>query len=270
MVWMGSHPFYVDYWKMTAKHNKNCDFYIITDQVNEETKEDNIYLLPLTFDELKTKVENFLGQTFEDLSQSNVKKLCDIKVIVGDLFSEIIDKYEWWGWTEFDCFLGDFNFYITDEIFDEYDMISYYGRNKKLYAPLVLLKNKHKTLYKQIPDYKNLITKNGDLFPKHTKTGIHPRWGENLLEEIHITQVIEDNNIKIYESMNQIPLVRQGYPRIPFTWDNGSLIINQINKPPEWIEKNGDTSLSIHLAKPHESLVFEMVDGENKFICKFK
>jgi hypothetical protein len=265
---MGQYPSYLEYWKMTANHNQNCDFYVLTDQVKYSYKEKNIYFLPLTFNELKTKVENFIGQPFEDLSNDNAIKISDARILLSDLYSEIVDRYEWSGWFEFDSFLGDFNYYLTDSVFEEYDMIGYYGNNKLIYGPLLMFNNKHKQLYKKIPDYKNLITNNGDLFQKYIGSNMNPRWGTNLTDEIHLSKAIDINNIKVYENFNGLQIIRQGNPKTPFTWDNGNLIVQDVDKSAKWIEKYGNKSFALHLKKPHNKLVFEKIENENKFICK--
>ena len=228
---MGPYPKYIDFWKLTAKHNKNCDFYIVTDQTEKQYCDKNIHFLPMSFQELKLKLKNLLQQDFEDLTYNNLKKLCDIRITFGELFEEIVTKYEWYGWCEFDSFLGDFNFYLNDMVFEKYDFISYFGNNKVIYGPLVMINSKHKSIYRQIANYSDLITKNGKLFNKTISDDkVNPRWGENLTEEIHYSKVIADNNLKVYELLNGVPLIRQGNPRNPFTWNNGKLTVKQADK----------------------------------------
>ena len=96
MNWMGSYPFYMDYWKMTAKHNKNCDFYIFTDQVQEEHKEENIYFVrinPHGFNTSKNEIDLFIDSIkrinpnikFNFLLIDTVQNDCDVNYITIDI-----------------------------------------------------------------------------------------------------------------------------------------------------------------------------------------
>jgi hypothetical protein len=239
-IQIGKMPEHFDLWLKSASYNTDYDFYIITDQQNIGLTEHhtNIKIINLTLEQLKEKVANFIGQEFEHLTYDNLKKLCDIRIIYGDLFSEIVENYKWYGWTDLDVVYGNFNNFLTEEVLQTYDCIGYISNIKKrLFGPFFLIQTKHKSCYKEIPNYKDLVTKNN---VDYNTNKANTRFGGFTCEEIHLAECILSKKLKFFmrtELINpitkkkySIPIVRNGEPRLPVLWKNGCLYINKVTR----------------------------------------
>jgi hypothetical protein len=259
-VYMGPLPRYFYHWQRTAKFNKNYDFYIITDNVTERVVEDNITFIPCTLNEYKQKVEALLGDTYSDLTQNNIKKIADSKIIYGHLFEDIINNYDWYGWTDLDTFYGDFDKYITEDVLNNYDCIGYIShKNKTIFGPFFLIKTKYKCLYKEIPNYQKFITKT---FIKYCGS----RRGASLVDEKEFCETLIDKKLKMYSSFcvnkRNVPIIRVSYPRLPAKWENGKIYIpKDATRSEEYYNEVGLETMVTHVGDDEINAIVEIENG---------
>jgi hypothetical protein len=85
-------------------------------------------------------------------------KLCDFKPAYGFIFPEIIAKYDFWGQGDMDIIYGNMREFITEEMLNEYDLIS--ARHDYVTGSFALYKNSEKmnTLFKLSKDYKMVFS----------------------------------------------------------------------------------------------------------------
>ena len=153
--WYGPYPWYLPYFIHSCIYNITIDFYIITD--NKEAipnKPINVKIIHKTIEEIKTLAADKLGFT---VVIENAYKLCDFKPAYGFLFPEIIKGYNLWGHGDIDIVYGDIRNFMTQEILDEYDIIS--SRHDYITGTFCLFKNSEQmnTLFMQSKDYKLVL-----------------------------------------------------------------------------------------------------------------
>ena len=90
-------------------------------------------------------------------------KLCDFKPAYGFIFSEIIEKYDFWGLGDIDVIYGNIRNFVTDEMLQEFDLIS--PRPDWVPGCFLLFKNTEKmnTLFMQSKDYQKVFESNQHL-----------------------------------------------------------------------------------------------------------
>jgi len=101
--YFGLFPKSYKYWFNSAVLNDSIDFHIVTDQDVSALGTQNIFIHRMSFEELQTLAENKLGV----IKKFTPYKLCDFKPAYGELFSSIVENYDFWGHCDIDMVLGD-------------------------------------------------------------------------------------------------------------------------------------------------------------------
>lgn len=120
--WYGVYPWYFPYFIHSCSYNSTIEFFIITD--NKEfikAKPENVHIVYKTINEIKEIAYNKLG--FQ-VSLEYPYKFCDFKPTYGFLFPEIINNYDYWGYTDLDIIYGDIRYFFSNEMLEKYDFIS--------------------------------------------------------------------------------------------------------------------------------------------------
>ncbi len=124
----------------SCRNNPDFDWLIFTDDRRNFEYPDNITVKYTTFDKIKV----YIQRKFKfKIALDQPYKLCDYKIAYGDIFSEFISGYEFWGFCDTDVIFGRLNQFITDEVLDSFDKILFRGH-------FVLLRNSPecRTLYR--------------------------------------------------------------------------------------------------------------------------
>lgn len=154
--WYGPFPWYFPYFVFSCKYNSTVDFIIITDNEDEiQNKPDNFKIIYTKFEDLKS---NFSEKMGFKVSLDYPYKLCDFKPAYGYLFPDIIKKYDFWGISDIDIIYGDIRKFMTNEILEEYDVIS--SRHDYITGSFCLFKNKNNInkLFFESRDYKKVFS----------------------------------------------------------------------------------------------------------------
>lgn len=87
----------------------------------------------------------------------NPRKFCDLKPAYADIFRDEVELYDYWGFCDMDIIWGDIRSYMTDDILNNYDIIS--SRKNAISGHFNLFRNTPQInqLYKKLPDYKKLF-----------------------------------------------------------------------------------------------------------------
>src|ERR1700733_7487852 len=156
ICYFGKLPWYFDYFVHSCVYNPTVDFFIITDDT-PKTKllPDNVKLVRKTLDEVSLLATEKLGFTVKIASGY---KLCDFKPAYGHIFSGLVKEYDFWGHCDIDIIFGDIREFITDELLENYDLVSV--RHDWLSGCFLLYKNDDKmnTLFLHSKDYKKVFT----------------------------------------------------------------------------------------------------------------
>jgi hypothetical protein len=154
--WYGTYPWYLPYFIHSCTYNPTIDFIIITD--NKEpipNKPVNVKIVYKTLDDIKTRASKKLSFA---VNIDYPYKLCDFKPVYGFLFPEIIKSYNFWGHGDLDVVYGNIRNFMTDEILNNYDIIS--SRHDYITGTFCLFRNirQMNTLFMQSRDYKKVFS----------------------------------------------------------------------------------------------------------------
>jgi len=153
--WYGSYPWYFPYFIHSCNYNPTVDFYIITDNLETiPNKPDNVKIIFKTIEDVKSVATKKMG--FE-VNIKSPYKLCDFKPTYGYIFSDILEKYDFWGHGDIDIIYGNIRSFLTDDVLSSYDIIS--TRHDYLSGSFLLYRNEQKinNLFKKSKDYKNVF-----------------------------------------------------------------------------------------------------------------
>ena len=205
-LWFGKIPDYFWYHYETTKNFKNVDFLFVTDQ-NVNLDASNYRVIKTNIDTVVDKVSDLLGTKIQ--LKSN-KKTCDLKASLGDIFSEYIMDYEYFGCYDIDTLFGDFEKYVQP-LLGEYDIISVGDEtyHNRLSGPFLIMKNTQelRTFYRT------------NEFIKCFESVDVECYEENVMDRL----VKDKFTIKLICSMNTSPLGKNIYD---CTWTGGKNFIN--------------------------------------------
>lgn len=146
-VWIGKLP---DYFWLHYETTKNLpiDFLFFTDQ-ELILDSPNYNVQKISLEQLQHLVSNKLGV---NIIIKSPKKVCDLKASYGDLFTQYINDYEYFGCYDIDTFFGDVRKYLLPTLDGGYDFISVSDEvnYRRLAGPFLIMKNceEIRTLYK--------------------------------------------------------------------------------------------------------------------------
>lgn len=152
--YFGKFPWYFSFFIKSCVSNPTIDFIIFSDAAYTDTLPANVCIIPLDLSAFNLLASEKLG--FE-ISLKNAYKLCDFKPAYGVIFSDYLDRYDFWGMCDIDIILGRIREFITDEMLDEYDVIN--TRHDYLTGSFMLFRNNDtiNNLFIKSKDYKKVF-----------------------------------------------------------------------------------------------------------------
>lgn len=154
--YFGKFPWYFDYFLHSCKYNRDVHFYIITDNdLNKDEIPSNVFPVRKSLKEIKDIASSKLG--FE-AALEHPYKFCDFRPSLAYLFAELIESYAFWGYGDIDVIYGNIRNFITEEVLDNYDIISV--RHDYLPGVFSLFRNckNINELFKKSKDYIKVFT----------------------------------------------------------------------------------------------------------------
>jgi hypothetical protein len=151
-IYFGKLPSWFPLFLNTCMNNPDTDYLIFSDQDIHNESGGNIRVVFFTmndFNQLASKKLNFR------VSLLTPYKLCDFKPMYGEIFSDYITGYKFWGYCDSDIFFGRIDRFITPDMLNKYDIISTYAGF--LSGPFCLYRNSSEIngLYKMPAAIKN-------------------------------------------------------------------------------------------------------------------
>jgi len=232
----GKLPSWLPYFIKSASTVRCIDFYIMTDDSIDshnnfckDHKINNVTFKTFSIKDLETIVSEKLSTSYK---LPEVRKICDWKTAYNFLFTDLSSSYNYWGHCDLDVIMGDVDSYLTP-LFGNFDIIS--GDRSRLCGPFNLYSN-------------NL----GDVFK------IHASWERIMLKMGHVAydEIDLDNAIKIHKDIsvcygvsNNRHMQNYGSPhlqpplRIPATWANGKLTIDEDGRETMFIHMGHKSSI---------------------------
>ncbi|MEH7440201.1 DUF6625 family protein [Neobacillus drentensis] len=118
--YFGKLPNYFPLWLENAKQNDDFTFIIYTDDKTQMNYPQNVIAKYVSFQELVDKAQRLYDFP---ICVPYPYKFCDFRPAFGDIFSNDLIGFDFWGTIDLDIILGQINHFITDEILDKYDKV---------------------------------------------------------------------------------------------------------------------------------------------------
>lgn len=198
--YFGPFPWYFYFFLHSCKFNPRVSFVVITDNDHPESMVSNVRFVRKTFKEINSIASNKLGfETAIDIPY----KLCDFKPAYGFLFPEIIEGYEFWGYSDLDVIFGDIRRFITDTLLKKYDLITVHEDYTTGVFTIFRNCKKMNTLFMKSNDYKKVFSESRSFYFDETnfafgefKMGISP---DNIRTEVesmtHLVKKMQHQNL---------------------------------------------------------------------------
>lgn len=151
--YFGKWPLWFDAFLISVAGNPSIDWLCPTDCEIPNDYPKNIKFLPISLTELNYHVNEVVKAEVP----LNPRKFCDLKPAYAEIFDEQVQNYDFWGFCDMDIVWGDIREFITEDILNEYDIIS--SRKENISGHFNLFRNTQRlnSLYKQLPYYKALF-----------------------------------------------------------------------------------------------------------------
>lgn len=134
--YFGKWPEWMDLYVDSIERNSTIDFHFITDCDTTVTIATNVFFHSTTFEEYVNDAQSKLGVS---INIPNPYKICDLRPFFGVIHADIIEGYDFFGWTDVDILFGDIRSFYTDEILANNDALS--SHEIRLAGHCALLRN---------------------------------------------------------------------------------------------------------------------------------
>jgi hypothetical protein len=136
VCYYGSFPWYFKYFLHSCKFNPTVNFIIFTDLEYEQGLPKNVAFVKKSLNEIKILAADKLGYA---VAIDTPYKLCDYKPVLGLLFSDYLQGYDFWGQSDIDVIYGDIRGFLTNDLLATYDFVS--SRNEWATGCFTLFRN---------------------------------------------------------------------------------------------------------------------------------
>lgn len=225
LPYFGRLPVNFDLWLKSCEKNNEIDFLIFTDDYSKFYYPSNVKVVYMEFEKLKEKIQKMFD--FPVLID-RPWRLSLFKPAYGEIFSEELQDYDFWGYCDADLMWGNIREFITDEILKKYERIGTKG---------------HASIYKNTPEvnkrYKNIVSETANY--KEVFSGkANYSFDENGMDEIYdalgIEYFFKPNyaHLEKFESgfylkrLEKSKLYTNKYQ--VFLWENGELYRKYLDK----------------------------------------
>ncbi|MCM0647413.1 hypothetical protein NBE98_03355 [Clostridium swellfunianum] len=120
-AYFGKLPNYIQLWLNSCSYNKEFNWLVITDDNTENLiVPSNVTFEKMTLHQLKKLI---FEKTKLAYNSNKPYKLCDYKIVYGEVFADYLKQYTHWGHCDIDVIYGDLPKYITDDLLNKYDKV---------------------------------------------------------------------------------------------------------------------------------------------------
>lgn len=154
ICYYGAFPWYFRFFLQSCATNPDIDFIFITDIPVPGKLPPNVKLAPYSLADIRDAAAQALSFP---VSLNDPYKLCDFRPAYGLLFEDLLKEYDFWGYGDIDVIYGKIRHIITDEVLQQYDIIS--ARKEYLSGFFALYRNNEKIrhLFRESRDYQKVF-----------------------------------------------------------------------------------------------------------------
>ncbi|WP_438425911.1 DUF6625 family protein [Aquimarina macrocephali] len=151
----GKFPWYVDFFLKSCEYNSTVDFLLFTDNKIDGKIPANMKIIPSTLESFNKLATEKIGFEIDIIRPY---KFCDFKPCFGVIFQDYIKEYDFWGFCDIDLILGRIREFITDELMNNYNVISV--RDDYTSGFFMLFQNTEfvNNIFRKSKDYKKILT----------------------------------------------------------------------------------------------------------------
>lgn len=121
--YFGKFPNYFHLFLDSCKRNDTIDFIFFTDCVYSPLPK-NVRFYNTSFEELRKRI----SKNFDfKIKLNSPYKLCDFRPAFGEIFSEELKGYDFWGHADVDMIFGNLREFLTEDVFQSFDKIYQFG-----------------------------------------------------------------------------------------------------------------------------------------------
>lgn len=208
-TYFGEWPVWFPAFLLSCARNDTINWLFFTDcEIPKETFP-NIKFERMGLGQLNGLASQKLGIRIQKEPFSQV----DLQPAFGVIFEDYIKNFDFWGHCDIDVVWGNIRGFITEEIFQNYDIISF--RKEFLAGHLTLWKNEHRTntLFTNVPSY-DAIFSSSECYS----------FDEAVISVFLKTQMAADiNRIRVYWPEDIVPWFVGRNTPIGWYWENGKL-----------------------------------------------
>lgn len=122
--WIGKLPHHFPIWLKTCSFNPTVDFLIFTNDTTEYPYPSNVKVHHLEFHELQARFQKNFPFT---ICLDKPYKLCDFKPAYGEVFSDYLTDYDFWGHCDVDILWGNIRKFLTCDVLKSNNRIYSHG-----------------------------------------------------------------------------------------------------------------------------------------------
>lgn len=156
LVWLGPWPEYYPYFLESCILNPKITWKIFSNNETGTGSYEHVQHVYLERDRLEIMVKQKTGL---EASLADPYKICDLKPAFGELFSEYLDGFDYWGYCDMDVLWGNVMKFISGYLLEGLDVLSCYPGF--LSGPLTIYRNSAtvNSLYRECPSYREILQK---------------------------------------------------------------------------------------------------------------
>lgn len=232
--WM---PLFLD----SIERNSTVDFHFITDCDTSVTSASNIFFHPSSFQDYVDDAQKILNVP---INIATPYKLCDLRPFFGVIHADIIEGYDFFGWTDVDLVFGDIRSFYTDEILKKYEVLSSHKIRLAGHCALLRSSKKYREMGFNVYDWKNaLLNPEFVGIDEHGMTNaLCMTFWDKLSEKLKMPWIASLFSWRKKQKMSAYYFTEQySTPFIAIPWLDGSVNSAQ---PDEWRYREGEISNS--------------------------
>jgi hypothetical protein len=210
-TYFGKWPVWFPAFLLTCAKNETIEWLFFTDCEVPEVTYPNIRFKPMDLGQLNDLASQKLGFPIQKGTYSQM----DLRPAYGMIFHEYFNDFDFWGHCDIDVVWGNIRGFITEEILQNYDIVS--SRKDFLAGHLTLRRNEPQTntLFKVVPAYREILS-----------SSEYRNFDESITSTF-LKTLIENDNSRIRVHWPKQMVV--GLHELQFTpngwsWDNGRIL----------------------------------------------
>lgn len=154
VLYFGKLPNHFQLWLDSCAYNNKIDFLIFTDDKTKFIYPINVSVKYCSFIWLKNLIQK---KYHFKINLNTPYKLCDFRPAYGDIFSEYLKEYDYWGYCDLDMIFGDLYLFLEKAISESYDKIMMLG-HLSLYKNIDEINTMYKKINSNYINYKNIFS----------------------------------------------------------------------------------------------------------------